>query len=294
MGLWEFAMGGTLFLDEVGDLTPRHQVKILRALQEKQIRRLGSIVDISVDARVIAATNHNLNAMVQTKQFRQDLYYRLCKLPIHTPALRGAPGNIALLAQAKWRKLRDDAQVELNPDVLKELCAMRWPGNVRELYSFLESLNLIYRSDELNIEQVRELQRYYAGPDAGYVTDAEDPGYHRIECLRHLRRTDEVVHACEQQLKPLTDAQPLGKTERNLLAQTRAELQILLGHRLYFHSQETYDAVAQLDSDIDDLLLLSEHDGRTQTRFWNGTLEPHLHQAIGRLFSEVQQLMGEG
>jgi hypothetical protein len=102
------------------------------------------------------------------------------------------------------------------------------------------------------------------------------------------------VHACEQQLKPLADGQPLSQDERSLLAQIRAELEILLAHRLFFHSQETYDAVARLDSDLDHLLTFAGPDARPQTRFWNSTLAPHLHQAIGHLFGEVQQLMGEG
>jgi DNA-binding NtrC family response regulator len=292
IGLWEFAANGTLFLDEIGDLNPNHQVKILRALQERKIRRLGGTDEIPVQARIIAATNRNLYALMQTGQFRPDLYYRLRQIVIYAPPLRSDPSNIALLAKAHWKKLRGD-QAVLNAEVLKELCSMRWPGNVRELHSFLEALNSFHRTDELRVDHVRELQRYYALPSDGYVTDAEDPSYHRIECLRHLRRTDEVVHACEQHLKPLADGQPLSEQERSLLAQIRAELQILLAHRLFFHSQETYDAVARLDGDLDQLLLLVGPDARAQTRFWNNTLAPHLHQAIGRLFGEVQQLMGE-
>jgi len=293
IGLWEFAGHGTLFLDEIGDLSQNHQVKILRALQERKIRRVGGTEEIPVHARIIAATNHNLYAMMQTGQFRQDLYYRLRQIVIYAPPLRSDPSNIALLAEAHWKKLRGN-QARLNADVVKELCAMRWPGNVRELHSFLEALNSLHRSEELRVDHIRELQRYYALPADGYVTDAEDPSYHRIECLRHLRRTDEVVHACEQNLKQLADGQPLSQQDRSLLAQIRAELQILLSQRLYFHSQETYDAAAQLDSDLDHLLLLAGPDARPQTRFWNSTLAPHLHLAIGRLFGEVQQLMGEG
>ena len=293
IGLWEFAGNGTLFLDEIGDLNPHHQVKILRALQERKIRRLGGTDEIPVHARIIAATNRNLYAMMQTGQFRQDLYYRLRQLVIYAPPLRSDPSNIGLLAKAHWKKLRGD-QARLNADVLKELCAMRWPGNVRELHSFLEALNSFHKTEELRVDHLRELQRYYALPADGYVTDTEDPSCHRIECLRHLRRTDEVVHACEQQLKPLADGQPLSQDERSLLAQIRAELEILLAHRLFFHSQETYDAVARLDSDLDHLLTFAGPDARPQTRFWNSTLAPHLHQAIGHLFGEVQQLMGEG
>jgi DNA-binding NtrC family response regulator len=293
IGLWEFAGNGTLFLDEIGDLNPNHQVKILRALQERKIRRLGGTEEIPIHARIIAATNRNLYAMMQTGRFRQDLYYRLRQLVIYAPPLRSDRRNIALLANAHWKKLRPD-QAGLSADVLKELCAMRWPGNVRELHSFLEALNSFYGTEELRVDHIRELQRYYSLPADGYVSDAEDPSHHRIECVRHLRRTDEVVHACEQHLKPLADGRPLPEHERSLLAQIRAELQILLARRLFFHGQETYDAVERLDSDLEHLLSLGGNDTRPQTRFWNDTLAPHVHQAIGHLFGEVQQLMGEG
>jgi DNA-binding NtrC family response regulator len=293
IGLWELADHGTLFLDEIGDLTLSHQVKVLHTLQDRKIRRVGGTGEIQVHARIIAATNRNLYAMMQSKQFRQDLYYRLRQLVIYAPVLRGNPENIAALAQAQWRRLSGD-QTTLSTDVLKELCAMRWPGNVRELNSFLAALHSFHQSDELRVEHIRELQRYFAAAPEGYVIDAEDPSYHRIECLRHLRQADEVVHACELQLKPLADGQSLSNEQRSLLTQTRAELQIVLGNRLLLHSQETYDAVAQLDSDLDHLLELPEHDARTQIRFWNGTMEPHLHGATGCIFSEVQQLMGEG
>jgi hypothetical protein len=102
------------------------------------------------------------------------------------------------------------------------------------------------------------------------------------------------VHACERQLESLANGRALNEQERNLLGQTRVELQILLDERLFFHSQGTYDAVARIDRDLDDLLRLSENDSPSQVRFWHGTLEPHLHQATGQLFGEVQQLMGEG
>lgn len=122
----EFAGNGTLFLDEIGDLNPNHQVKILRALQEREIRRLGGIAETKVRARIIAATNRNLYAMVQAGRFRRDLYYRLRQLVIYASSLRSDPCNIAVLAKAKWKKLRGN-QASLDADVLKELCAMRWP-----------------------------------------------------------------------------------------------------------------------------------------------------------------------
>ncbi len=290
-GLWELADRGTLFLDEVGDLTLAHQVKVLHALQEGKIRRVGGTTEIQVHARVIAATNRNLYAMMQASQFRQDLYYRLRQLVIYAPVLRGHPTNIGALAQVQWKKLRGPT-AELNSDVLKELCAMRWPGNVRELNSFLGALNSFHRCDELRVEHIRELQTYFATVPDGSFVNVEDPSYHRIECLRHLRRADEVMHACELQLKSLVGGRALGTQTRNQLDQTRAELQFLLDSRLLFRSQQTYDAVALLGDDLDHLLALPENGLSAQLRFFNDIIQPHMHEATGRIFGEVQLLMG--
>jgi DNA-binding NtrC family response regulator len=291
IGLWEQADCGTLFLDEIGDLTLNHQAKVLHALQDGNIRRVGSLTEISVDARIVAATNRNLFSLVRTRQFREDLYYRLYKLVIRAPALRSHPENIAELATAQWKKLCGP-QASLTPDVLKELSAMRWPGNVRELNSFLEALHSYYKGDELHVDHIQQLEHYFASAAEEYAGETEDPGYYRIECLRQLRRADEVVHACEQQLKPLADGQLLGEQERNLLEQRRAELQILLENRLLFRSQETYDAVSRIDNDLGHFFRLPDETA-TQVRFWNDTVQPHLHSAIGHIFDEVKQLMAE-
>lgn len=98
-GLWELADKGTLFLDEIGDLHPNHQVKILRALEDKKIRPIGGTKEIEVDARIIAATNRDLFSMVQARQFREDLYYRLCPFPIYTPTLPDHPEDIPTITQ---------------------------------------------------------------------------------------------------------------------------------------------------------------------------------------------------
>jgi hypothetical protein len=109
-GLWEIASGGTLFLDEIGDLHLENQAKILRALEEESIRRIGATEDIPVNARVIAATNRDLFSMVQTGEFREDLYYRLRGFLIRTLALRDHPEDIPLLAQFFWEKIARDDQ----------------------------------------------------------------------------------------------------------------------------------------------------------------------------------------
>jgi Nif-specific regulatory protein len=136
MGHIQAADGGTLFLDEIGDLSLTAQAKILRALQERVIERVGGRTAIAVDVRVIAATNKDLEAEIAKGNFREDLFYRLKVIYIHMPALREIPEDIPLLANHFLREYCREAkrdEVELSPPVLRRLSASAWPGNVRQL-----------------------------------------------------------------------------------------------------------------------------------------------------------------
>lgn len=151
-GLWEEAEGGTLFLDEIGETTPAIQVKLLRALQEREIRRVGSTRNISVDARIIAATNRNLENDVEEKAFREDLFYRLSVITLVVPALRDRRSDIPLLASRFLRTASENAgrnSLRFSPAVLNMLVAYNWPGNVRELESAIEFAALQARGDEI-------------------------------------------------------------------------------------------------------------------------------------------------
>ena len=144
-GLFEEAHDGTLFLDEVGDLSARAQAKLLRALQEREIRRLGENTPRAVDVRVVAATNIPLAAAVEAGRFRADLLFRLAVIRMRVPPLRDRAEDIPLLAHAFWRRLAGEAdkRVALGADVLAALCRHRWPGNVRELQNVLASLVVV-------------------------------------------------------------------------------------------------------------------------------------------------------
>jgi len=140
-GLWEEASGGTLFLDEVGDTSLAMQVKLLRALQEKEIRRVGASRTTMVDARVIAATNRDLEAEVPTGRFREDLYYRLSVVTLRVPALRERRSDIPLLAERFLRGAEENAArgpLKFIEETTRVLVAYDWPGNVRELQSAVE------------------------------------------------------------------------------------------------------------------------------------------------------------
>lgn len=144
-GLFEAANKGTLFLDEIGDAPLSFQVKLLRVLQEKQIRRVGSIKVIPIDVRIIAATHHDLNEHIRLKLFREDLYYRLNVLPLKLPPLRERKGDVLPLCYAAYKECQPrygDAQ-EYFSKTREWLEGYSWPGNVRELRNVVEYLTSI-------------------------------------------------------------------------------------------------------------------------------------------------------
>jgi two-component system response regulator PilR (NtrC family) len=137
-GFFQAANGGTLMLDEVADLPLPMQVKLLRAIQERRVRKVGSTVEEPVDVRLISATHQNLAACVEAGKFRQDLYYRLNVIELSLPPLRERKDDIGLLAQAVLQRLTGSARIGLSPAALDALLAHSFPGNVRELENVLE------------------------------------------------------------------------------------------------------------------------------------------------------------
>jgi DNA-binding NtrC family response regulator len=151
--LFEVAHGGTLFLDEIGELDISLQAKLLRALQEKQIRRVGGIKDIDVDVRVVAATNRDLLKMAEEKRFREDLYYRLNVLSLDVPPLRERRSDIPVLIDYFLKKHTrgTDRKVVINADARRILDDYSYPGNVRQLESALERAVLLCENDTITV-----------------------------------------------------------------------------------------------------------------------------------------------
>ena len=137
-GFFQAASGGTLMLDEVADLPLPMQVKLLRAIQERRVRKVGSTVEEPVDVRLISATHQNLAACVEAGKFRQDLYYRLNVIELGLPPLRERKDDIGLLAGAVLLRLSGASRMQLSPQALQALCEHSFPGNVRELENILE------------------------------------------------------------------------------------------------------------------------------------------------------------
>ncbi len=150
-GMFEVAEGGTLFLDEVGELPIAMQVKLLRVLQEKQLRRVGGTQDINLDVRVLAATNSNLDDAVNAGAFRRDLYYRLNVIHLHIPPLRERKEDLPLLINTFCQTLAPKRDVQISTTLMRRLLDYDWPGNVRELENVIERC-LILEDGELLTE----------------------------------------------------------------------------------------------------------------------------------------------
>jgi len=156
-GRFEIADGGTLFLDEISELPPAAQTKFLRVVEEKQFLRVGGTVPISVDVRIVVATNRDLGALVRTGAFREDLFYRLEVFPVRLPTLRSRKEDIPALArsfaEAAARQLKRKPPL-FSPGALERLAEHDWPGNVRELRNVVERAVILSRSDTVRAADV--------------------------------------------------------------------------------------------------------------------------------------------
>jgi DNA-binding NtrC family response regulator len=170
-GLVTEAEGGTLFLDEVDALPPAAQVKVLRLLQEKEYRPLGSTRPLCADIRILAASNANLEQAIIDGRFRHDLYYRLDVLSVRLPALRERANDVLLLAEHFLQRFRDQygkPELELTLGACERLLAHDWPGNVRELENVIERAVILCRSSRIDLDHVEILNDGSAGPLVGF------------------------------------------------------------------------------------------------------------------------------
>jgi formate hydrogenlyase transcriptional activator len=188
VGRLELADQGSLFLDEVGDIPVDVQPKLLRALQEREFERLGSTHTKRVDIRLVAATNRDLEKMIENREFRSDLYYRLNVFPIRIPPLRERPDDIPLLVRYFTQKYgrRMEKKIETIPAAaMKKLTAWHWPGNIRELENFIERSVILTQSSALQVP-MSELGN---NGKAISVPEGRQPD-ERAEILRVLKATN--------------------------------------------------------------------------------------------------------
>lgn len=172
MGRFELANGGTIFLDEIGEMSLPLQVKLLRVLQERAFERVGGNRTIQVDVRIVAATNQDLEKLVEEKRFRQDLFYRLNVIPIVIPPLRERRSDIPLLIDhflTRFNQAKHTAVPGLEPDTLRLLTEYDWPGNIRELENMIERLVVLKKQGMLTVTDLPE--KIYRRPAAPELKD---------------------------------------------------------------------------------------------------------------------------
>ena len=156
-GQFELANGGTLFLDEIGEMPYGVQAKLLRALQEKEVRRLGSSKTIKIDIRVVSATNANLSEKIKNGEFREDLYYRLNTIPLNIPPLKERKDEILQIAEISLEnncKKYDFESKKFSEDAKKQLLEYSWPGNIRELISVVERATILSDGDTIDVNSL--------------------------------------------------------------------------------------------------------------------------------------------
>lgn len=187
-GIMEQASGGTLLLDEVADMSMPSQAKILRVLEERELVRVGGSKSIPVDIRVLAATNKNLQALVETGEFRKDLYYRLNVVSMHIPPLQERPEDIPLLIKkflAVHCRSMGRSVMKVRPEAMDALMHYSWPGNVRELENEVERLVALSYSSEIRFEDLSSRISGHEGPTfksvAGVSDQKESDAVRRVE-----------------------------------------------------------------------------------------------------------------
>lgn len=177
IGLFERANGGTVFLDEIGETSAAFQVKLLRVLQEGEIRPLGARLTRKIDVRVISATNRTLEDEVAAGRFRRDLYYRLAAFPIHMPPLRDRPMDVPLLADlllAEAAKAFNTPVPTFTPAALARLCAHSWPGNVRELQNEVSRVVALAEGSQIDVDLLSPAIRRSAPAAQGFAGTLKD------------------------------------------------------------------------------------------------------------------------
>ena len=215
-GKFELADGGTIFLDEVGDLHAGSQAKLLRVLQEGEFHRVGGEQTIRVTVRVVAATNRNLQDLVNQQKFREDLYYRLCVVPIRVPALRERPQDIGpmatyFLCEFCVRNNRHPKQID--PEVFRLLETYSWPGNARELRNVVERMATLNEGDVLTADTIPvEIRMGFEASPRSNLREARDAA-ERDHILRVLEDTNWNVSGA---------ARALGMERTNLHKRIRA------------------------------------------------------------------------
>ncbi len=217
MGRFELADNGTIFLDEIGDMSPDLQVKLLRAIQERKIERVGGTVAIDVNIRILSATNKDLSASIEHGSFREDLFYRLNVIPIHIPPLRERIADIPLLVDHFQQKLVQRAMYDykikrISDSAMEAMKKYSWPGNVRELENLVERLSVLVDGPVVELADLPDhiVNNSVASVSSNDISAVIDSGigfneavecYQRALIIHALKQTDWVKARAAELLK---------------------------------------------------------------------------------------------
>ena len=196
-GLFESADNGTLFLDEIGELPMGMQVKLLRVLQEREFRRVGGTNNISLNIRLVAATNQDLSQKIKDGSFREDLFYRLNVVSIELPPLRTRNGDVPLLINKFYKRLTGKGEYPIQKKALELLLNYDWPGNVRELENLVERCVVLGETEELTIECLPEQIKKRGHRHCGEIGDLPDAGFDLDKWLENMEK-EVLLNALEK------------------------------------------------------------------------------------------------
>jgi two-component system response regulator PilR (NtrC family) len=247
-GLFEAAQGGTIFLDEISEMSLAMQVKLLRVLQERNLRPVGGTEEITIDVRVIAATNKDLSKMVSEGTFREDLYYRVSVIPIEVPPLRDRREDVPLLAShflKKYAPAAGKSILRISQSSLQELCNYDWPGNVRQLENTVERAVALETTNELHVEVPAEVPRARAAAAGANGTNGNGQNGTSSSSIQGLPAPPQWIPVDGIDLERY-----IASMERSLIqsalrqsdgVQTKAATMLKLSYRSFRHLLKKYD-----------------------------------------------------
>ncbi|MBN1567786.1 MAG: sigma-54 factor interaction domain-containing protein [Acidobacteria bacterium] len=298
-GLWEEAGGGTLLLDEIGNMSIEHQPKILRALQNKEIYRLGGTKVIRVDARVLAATNKDLVGMIARREFMADLYSRLACIPIYTPSLRESPAALEYLAQQCWKKITGRPDGALPREIIHILPEYTLLGNYRALQNALNRLHAYMSAEGLTRVNKAYFREAMENPEhllgsLDVPTTAGGAEAYRAECLQNLREAAKYIRKCKVVLRPLLRG--IVQDEKSIsrilsaLREPYEELDGLCMDPSAFYGYETHTEVSQFVGRFAGLMDQLKIDPARVLAYWEKHLENWYDLTLGRIQHEIMEL----
>jgi len=304
-GLWERARYGTLFLDEIGVLTLEQQKKVMRALKEGVIRRVGSHKDIKVTARVLTASNWNLFARVNEKKYREDLYDQILTFRIKLPALREHSYDIPLIAQKIWNDIvkseNDLGAYPLSKEFKLALREYAWPGNVHLLRSMLSHLYDLYEKKQPSAELLHLVMRRNGQltleEEINRSTPEDIISIHRSKCLEHLKSAVEVIRACEKTIHPMIYAGIRdGEDYEHVvygLEQRYNELHDLCKKPDLFLNDILYDMLFSIKGRLKLYIGKLKADAEEAVSLWVKQAQPEILVVRQSLFATIKELMND-